>query len=125
MSSLRNHAFERKPGGFQAHVTEEHNMWNYIFFMMHLHRKVILSLTTCLTFQDHTTYTANEQFFAECVGIKNVEEEDDEEDVIEIDDDEEEEESKEALTFPIGRSLGLHSVSSLTVCQFDHPMFTI
>jgi len=34
--SLKNYDFERFGNGFQHHVKHEHNMWNYLFYMMHL-----------------------------------------------------------------------------------------
>jgi hypothetical protein len=75
--------------------------------------------------QDHTTYTANEQYFADCLGIHNVEEEDDGEDVIEVDNVDEDVEGKESLCFPIGQSLELHSVHTTSVsyqrCLLAHP----
>ena len=31
--------FERVEGGFHQHIKDEHNMWNYLFFMIHLSNK--------------------------------------------------------------------------------------
>ena len=37
--SLNNYDFERQTGGFQKHVKEEHSMWAYLKFFIHLTRK--------------------------------------------------------------------------------------
>ena len=37
--SLNSYDFERHTGGFQTHVKEEHSMWAYLKFFMHLKRK--------------------------------------------------------------------------------------
>jgi hypothetical protein len=59
---------------------------------------------------DDATYTANEQFFADCLEIHNTEIEY-EDDVVDDDDDLEEEESNELLCFPISKSLSLQNAN--------------
>lgn len=34
--SLPDYAFEQVPGGFQRHIRRQHNMWDYIYFMIRL-----------------------------------------------------------------------------------------
>ena len=58
--SLRNHEFERYAGGFMKHVKKEHNMWAYLFFMLHLRTKT------------RTSYTAVEQYIADQIREKQL-----------------------------------------------------
>ena len=103
--SLSSEEFERHADGFQSHVKKEHNMWAYLFFMFHLERK------------DSERYTANENYFAECVGIHNEEAENDDDDLF---DEGEEEEDDDAVCkcFPINSSLSLHAAKSTDVFSF-------
>ena len=39
LCSIRSYDFERIGRGFKQHTTEDHNMWSYLFFMMHLREK--------------------------------------------------------------------------------------
>lgn len=45
--------FQRDGGGFENHVNEEHNLWNYLFFLVHLELK------------DTTEYTSHESYVFE------------------------------------------------------------
>jgi hypothetical protein len=36
---LRSFDFDRSAKGFLEHVKSDHNMWNYLFFMMHIRKK--------------------------------------------------------------------------------------
>jgi hypothetical protein len=49
--SLQSHEFERFAKGFKHHVTEEHNIFNYLWFMMHVLTK------------DETMFTSHELYF--------------------------------------------------------------
>ena len=42
--SIRSADFERFGKGFQTHIRQDHNMWAYRFFMMHLRRKACIAL---------------------------------------------------------------------------------
>jgi inositol 1,4,5-triphosphate receptor type 1 len=37
--SLKSYDFERFGNGFKKHIKDEHNMWNYLYFLMHLEEK--------------------------------------------------------------------------------------
>jgi hypothetical protein len=37
--SIRSFDFERQGDGFQTHIRDDHNMWSYLFFMMHIQDK--------------------------------------------------------------------------------------
>lgn len=54
--SQQSFEFERRGKGFKHHVKEEHNMWNYLLFFIHLEEK------------DHTEYTSHESYVASLVG---------------------------------------------------------
>ena len=58
MSRLRDNDFIDQPGGFQSHIRDDHNMWNYLYFMLRLSR----------TSRAHLN--ASEQYFADCLAIK-------------------------------------------------------
>ncbi len=54
--SIDRYTFDRyTQGGFLVHIKEEHNMWQYIFFMVHLNVK------------DPNNYTGAESFVKSCV----------------------------------------------------------
>lgn len=37
--ALERFAFEKYPGGFEKHIKKEHNMWEYLFFLVHINEK--------------------------------------------------------------------------------------
>ena len=45
----------KRKDGFQFHVKEEHNMWNYLFYIAYVESK------------QKTEYTGHESFVAECL----------------------------------------------------------
>jgi len=47
-------AFEHKPVTFEEHVSKEHNMWNYLYFVVYLRTK------------DVTEYTGPERSHSSC-----------------------------------------------------------
>lgn len=47
---IKNHVFEQRSTGFRHHITEEHNMWNYLYFMIYLDTK------------DSTEYSSHEEY---------------------------------------------------------------
>jgi hypothetical protein len=47
---IPSHEFHRCGNGFEYHVNHEHNMWDYIFFILHLMEK------------DESEYTAQETY---------------------------------------------------------------
>ena len=51
--SIRSDDFERFGNGFSDHIKKEHNMWNYLFYMMHVSNT------------NPSDYTAHEQYVAE------------------------------------------------------------
>eukprot|EP00051_Salpingoeca_urceolata_P021905 m.350050 g.350050 ORF g.350050 m.350050 type:complete len:1958 (+) comp19886_c0_seq3:2025-7898(+) len=51
--SLKSYEFERNGNGFDYHVKNEHNMWDYLCFMLHLKEKPV------------TEYTAMEAYVAD------------------------------------------------------------
>jgi hypothetical protein len=56
---LENGIFERHGQGFQKHILEDHNMWSYLFFMIHLQQT------------DPSNYTAQEAYVDEMVTQQN------------------------------------------------------
>ena len=39
MLARRQRTFDTQGGGFKRHITEDHNMWNYLFMLVHLREK--------------------------------------------------------------------------------------
>ena len=42
--SIPSEEFEKAGTSFQDHTADQHNMWAYLFFMMHLRRKACIAL---------------------------------------------------------------------------------
>jgi hypothetical protein len=53
------HDFHRCGNGFEYHVSQEHNMWDYIFYILYLMEK------------DESEYTAQESYVAEQVAQRS------------------------------------------------------
>ena len=49
--SIKSAEFDKSGVGFLNHIQKEHNMWSYVYFLMHLKEK------------DPSDYTAAEQYF--------------------------------------------------------------
>jgi len=53
--------FEHKHVTFEDHITKEHNLWNYLYFVIHLRTK------------DETEFTGPESFIFQMIQEKNLE----------------------------------------------------
>ena len=96
--SMRNYDFERHAGGFLKHTKEEHSIWAYLKFFMHLQHK------------KRTNYTANEDLVARSVGI--IAKDEDVEDV-EFNPD-----VDETACFPINKALSIIHATAANVKDF-------
>ncbi|ORY28919.1 hypothetical protein BCR33DRAFT_724882 [Rhizoclosmatium globosum] len=54
--SINASEFQRHSSGFENHIKKEHNVWHYLFFLVHLELK------------DKTEYTSHETFISESLG---------------------------------------------------------
>lgn len=43
--SLPDYSFEQVPGGFQRHIRKQHNMWDYVYFMIRLEKLATKDIT--------------------------------------------------------------------------------
>ena len=53
MCSIKSHEFDRHGRGFEHHINHEHNMWNYVYFLLYLDQK------------DPNDYTSHEFYVAQ------------------------------------------------------------
>lgn len=53
--SIRGFEFDRAGSGFLPHIRDDHYMWNYLYFMMHVNQKKV------------SEWTVQERYFAECL----------------------------------------------------------
>ena len=95
---MRNYDFERHAGGFLKHTKEEHNIWAYLKFFMHLQHK------------RRTNFTANEDLVARCIGIMAKDEEAED---VEFDPD-----VDETACFPINKALSIIRATAENVSAF-------
>jgi hypothetical protein len=59
-TGLNRSAFDNKGVTFEHHVKREHNMWNYIYFLVLLNQK------------DKTEYTGSECYVSRAVKVSNL-----------------------------------------------------
>jgi hypothetical protein len=52
--------FQRYGKGFDHHINHDHNMWDYVYFMLHLRNK------------DESNYTAQESYVSERLVTKHI-----------------------------------------------------
>lgn len=52
---IERYTFDRQAEGFENHITKDHNLWHYLYFIMYLKIK------------EKTEYTGPEQYVSECV----------------------------------------------------------
>lgn len=57
--SIDRYTFDRLAEGFEFHIKKEHNMWEYLFFLVHLNQK------------DVNNYTGPESFVKACVDARD------------------------------------------------------
>ena len=61
LSRHKKYDFESRPNGnFVTHIKVEHDLWNYLFFIMHLRRK------------ERTEYTAHEQYVSDMLDVDDI-----------------------------------------------------
>lgn len=58
--SIENGQFKRYGKGFLKHIKEDHNMWNYLFFMLYLELK------------EETEFSAQEAYVSEMIKSRNL-----------------------------------------------------
>jgi len=96
---MHNYDFERHAGGFLQHTKEEHNIWSYLKFFIHLRHK------------KRTQYTANEDLVSKCLLIQA-----DGEEIQEVLFDENVDETS---CFPINKALSIISATSNSVSDCE------
>eukprot|EP00026_Physarum_polycephalum_P000121 Phypoly_transcript_00121.p1 GENE.Phypoly_transcript_00121~~Phypoly_transcript_00121.p1 ORF type:complete len:2101 (+),score=228.03 Phypoly_transcript_00121:347-6649(+) len=52
---IERYTFDRQAEGFENHITKDHNLWHYLYFIMYLKIK------------EKTEYTGPEQYVSECI----------------------------------------------------------
>lgn len=52
---IERYTFDRQAEGFENHISKDHNLWHYLYFIMYLKIK------------EKTEYTGPEQYVSECV----------------------------------------------------------